>query len=105
MAIKPFVKANTNDIPLTILQNNLDSSFNSIFNVPIINGNFVQNISFTANKDMIISHGLDRAYQGIFVALKNNFGEIILSNSPNNNPNQQIILIASNNMVASLWIF
>lgn len=105
MAIKPFVKANTNDISLTILQNNLDTTFNSVLNNPNLDGAVNPQITFIANQDTVIAHGLNRPYVGWDVQTKNNFGDIKLSDTKNTSPSTKIILVSNANMVVDLWIY
>lgn len=105
MTLKGFAKANTNDYVLQKLQDSLDATFNSIFLCPFLDGTLKKDITFTQNKDTIISHGLERQYNGFFVVDKNNFGDIKRSDTINQSMKNKIILISSANMVASIWVF
>lgn len=99
-----FTKIDTNDITVQKIQDSLGVIFNNIFKCPFLDGNEVT-VSFTQNMDQVISHGLGRNYKGFIPLNQNNFGLIKISDTPNTDQKQKIILQATNSLVTSIWIF
>jgi hypothetical protein len=100
----PFQKLNTQDLVIQKMSDNLSNIFNQLNQCPFLDGNQVE-VSFTQNQDQVIAHGLNRAYVGFVPMNPNNFGIIKVSDTPNNQQSQKIILQATGSMVVSLWIF
>lgn len=100
-----FKKINLNDVPLSLLQSNIDDTFKSILLCQLLNGQLVNNIEFTANKDTYVSHGLGRNYVGYFKILSQQFVDFKLSATTNNSKDKNIILQSNVDATCSLYIF
>ena len=102
MRIK-FNKINIEQKDISRFQDNVANVFNTISNNSILDGTIIENIHFKQNIDQKISHNLGRNYKGFIVLMKNNFGEIILSNVDNNQKDRIIILQSNCDMDATIY--
>lgn len=68
MALKPFRRIHTTDPEITLLQDAIKDSIDSLNADPVTGGNILTSVTF-ASGDNLISHGLGRNYVCVFVGV------------------------------------
>jgi hypothetical protein len=102
--VKRLKKIGAKDEELNQVQGNLDE-WTKQLELPILDGQLVENISLTSGSTTAINHGLSRAIRGWFV-VKQNASAIIWAVDANQTlPIRQLVLSTSANVTINLWVF
>jgi len=89
-------------LPWTLAQPKLAASLNPILNLPILNGNQINNINLVANTPQSINHLLQRMMQGWFV-VDINADTAIRRTLPFNS--LTLTLESTSNVQINIWVY
>lgn len=105
MSIRAIPNQQTNDRNLGSAQQYLSQALSPLLRNPLTNGSILSSVSLTTG-DNTIPHGLGRALQGwSIVRMRANFSQIYDKQDTNSSPQNNLILNASADVVADIYVF
>ena len=101
-----FVKYQTEDNDLNLIQNNIESFSKSVESVAILNGRLIEDITFINETVKKIPHGLNRPYRG-YIVVNSNKPSVVHRHAPDDGDRSRFLPLRCSNMdtTISIWVF
>ena len=105
--ISSYVRNITGDADVEQVQNNLENTFRSFQNCPILDGHLLEDVKLV-NGDNSIAHKLNRKLKGWFITRHRETASNIVDRQKTNNTTDRTLLLNSSvatTIYVDIWVF